>query len=420
MIRTGAFIRQAIRLAGIGLPLALALPAAQGAQAPAPAAARTAPNALIDTYCASCHNATDWAGSLAFDTLELNHVGQDAKVWEKTVDKLRGRLMPPAGEKQPSQGEVDSVVAWLESSLDSGAKAQPVGHVPIQRLNRIEFATTVRDLIGVDIDPRQALPTEVEVEGFSNIAGALAISPSFMEQYLSAARRAARLAIGEPLPKMAKVTIPATQAGAAAFPLGTRGGLNRGGIRFTHVFPADGEYRFNVPEEDFIDMGLYPRGAQTASTLVILIDGVEVVRKEIGGPEFLDLADRDGPGGRKEILARVASAAKVKAGRRDVVLTYIERSRSLSNDATQGSSFGGIGGGYGPGRVSDVPIIQTAIEIEGPFAPQGLSLNDSRAKIFVCQPKSAAEEQPCAEKIARDLGTRAFRRPVTDTDVKTL
>ena len=36
---------------------------------------------------------------------------------------------------------------------------------------------------------------------------------------------------------------------------------SRGGIRFTHVFPADGEYHFNVPEEDFIDMGLYPRGA---------------------------------------------------------------------------------------------------------------------------------------------------------------
>ncbi|MEO6185773.1 MAG: DUF1592 domain-containing protein, partial [Steroidobacteraceae bacterium] len=297
----------------------------------------------------------------------------------------------------------------------SGAKARPVGHVPIQRLNRTEFATSVRSLIGVDIDPKQALPTEAEVEGFSNIARALTVSPSFMEQYLSAARRAARLAVGEPAPKMAKVTIPATPSGANAFPLGTRGGTARGGIRFMHVFPADGEYHFNVAEEDFIDMGLYPRGAQTASTLLILVDGVEAVRKDIGGPEFLELADRDGPDGRKEILARVASKAQVTAGRHEIVMTYIERSRALSNDATAGGGFGG-----GGGRVSDMPIIQTAIEIEGPYAPHGLSLSDSRAKIFVCQPKNAAEEQPCAEKIARHLGTEAFRRPVTDADVKTL
>ena len=79
-------------------------------------------------------------------------------------------------------------------------------------------------------------------------------------------------------------------------------------------------------------------------------------------------------------------------------MTYIERSRALSNDATAGGGFiGGNFGGNVGGRVSDVPIIQTAIEIEGPFSPHGLSLSDSRAKIFVCQPKNAAEERPCAE-----------------------
>jgi hypothetical protein len=98
-------------------------------------------------------------------------------------------------------------------------------------------------------------------------------------------------------------------------------------------------------------------------------------------------------------------------------MTYIERARSLNNDAT-GNGFGGpFGGG---GRVSTLPIIQTAVEIEGPFAPRGISMNDSRAKIFVCQPTNATEEKPCAEKIARHLGTQAFRRPLTDADVSRL
>ena len=415
MRKSGALFGYAPKLTGA---CALGWLALAGGLAQGQAASTDATKAfshLISENCAKCHNTEDWAGSLAYDTLDVGQVDQDPEIWEKTILKLRGRLMPPAGQKQPAQADIDSFVRYLETSVDSGAKARPIGHVPIQRLNRTEFAASVRSLIGVDIDPRQALPTEAEVEGFSNIARALSVSPSFMEQYLSAARRAARLAVGEPTPKMAKVTIPATPAGANAFPLGTRGGTARGGIRFTHVFPSDGEYHFNVAEEDFIDMGLYPRGAQTASTLLILIDGVEAVRKDIGGPEYLDLADRDGPDGRKEILARVASKAQVTAGRHEIVMTYIERSRALSNDATAGGGFGG-----GGGRVSDMPIIQTAIEIEGPFAPHGLSLSDSRAKIFVCQPKNAAEEQPCAEKIARHLGTEAFRRPVTDADMKLL
>ena len=419
MRKSGIFSGFAPKAAGACASLALA--ALPFGAAEAQTADAKPYDGLISTYCAKCHNAEDWAGSLAFDTVDVGHVGQDPEVWEKTIGKLRGRLMPPAGQKQPAQAEVDAMVTYLETSIDSAPMTARVGHVPIQRLNRTEFSTTVRGLIGVDIDPRQTLPTEVEVEGFNNIAGALAVSPSFMEQYLSAARHAARLAVGEPVPKMAKVTIPATQAGPAAFPLGTRGGSNRGGIRFTHVFPADGEYRFNVPEEDFLDMGLYPRGAETAAKLVVLIDGVEMIRKEIGGPEYIDLADRDGPVGRKAILAKVSSAVPITAGRHEVVITYIERSAALSNDATAGGGFigGNFGGNLG-GKVSDVPIIQTAIEIEGPFAPHGLSMSDSRAKIFICQPKSAAEERPCAEKIARHLGTEAFRRPVTDADVKLL
>ncbi|MEN9704955.1 MAG: hypothetical protein RLZZ393_834, partial [Pseudomonadota bacterium] len=389
-----------------------------------PAMAQQASHAkqLLEANCTKCHNTTDWAGGVAMDTLDVAKTGESPDVWEKTVNKLRGRLMPPAGEKQPAQADVDAMIAYLEGSLDTAARSgsQRVAHVPLQRLNRIEFAESVKDLIGIDINARQDLPTEAEVDGFSNIAHALAVSPSFTEQYLSAVRRAVRLAVGEPLPKMAKVTIPVRPAMATDFPLGTRGGMPRGGIRFTHVFPADGEYHFNVPEEDFIDMGLYPRGAQTVATLVILVDGVEVVRKQIGGPDFLDLADRDGKDGRKAILAKVNSSAPVKAGRHEVTMTFVERSRALSNDATVGNTFGGTGGGFGPGRVSDVPIIQTAIEIEGPFAPRGVSLSDSRARIFVCQPKHESEERACAERIARGFATRAFRRPATDADVQRL
>ncbi|MBX5461541.1 MAG: DUF1587 domain-containing protein, partial [Steroidobacteraceae bacterium] len=180
--------------------LALSAGVAQGQQAVGSDATQ-AFNELINTHCLKCHNATDWAGGLALDTLDLTHAGQEPEVWEKAINKLRGRLMPPAGERQPDQAQVDALVGYLETSIDSAARAQRVGHVPIQRLNRTEFAASVKALLGVDVDPREVLPTEIEVEGFDNIASALGISPSFMEQYLSAVRHIAQRAVGEPLPK---------------------------------------------------------------------------------------------------------------------------------------------------------------------------------------------------------------------------
>jgi hypothetical protein len=428
MRESGPLSKYALVLAGACMPVAwLGLPArvAQAQEAVSPAPDEALDN-LATNVCEKCHNTTDWAGSLAMDSLDLAHTDQDPEVWEKAIVKLRGRLMPPAGEKQPDQAEVDAVIHYLETSLDdaakerAAAKAERVGHVPIQRLNRTEFASSVRDLVGVQVDPKQILPTEIEVEGFSNISGALGISPSFMEQYLSAARHIAQRAVGEPIPKMSTVFYGGGgggggQAGPGSptqlshkdgYPIGTRGGVS-----FTHVFPADGEYRFNFLDADSFDAGLYPRGMETTATLVVLVDGVEVARREFGGPEDLTIADRDGPTGRTALTAKVSGIpAQIKAGAHTVTATFIERSWALSNDATA----------IGSGKASGMPIIRDGLQVVGPYSPQGLSLSASRAKIFICQPKNETEERPCAEAITRHLATRAFRRPVTDADVKLL
>jgi mono/diheme cytochrome c family protein len=428
MRKSGPLLKRA--LAGLCVPLAglvFSVGIAQGEDAPsqgqAASAASTATKPyddLISNNCLKCHNTTDWAGGMALDTLDVAHPGQDAETWEKAITKLTGRLMPPSGQKQPSQPDVDAFVSYLQTKLDSAEKNTQVGHVPLQRLSRIEFATSVKNLIGVDVDPKQVLPTEIEVDGFSNIAGALNISPTFMEQYLSAVRHLAQRAVGEPVPKMASVFYGGGgggggQAGPGStsqyshkdgYPLGTRGGVS-----FTHVFPADGEYHFNFQDGDSIDAGLYPRGMETSATLVLLIDGVEVARRQIGGPDDLAAADRDGPKGRVALTAKVSGmSAQVKEGAHNVTATFIERSEALSNDPTSNARFFGIG----------MPIIRDGLQVVGPFSPRGLSLSDSRAKIFVCEPKQESEERPCAERIARHLATEAFRRPATDADVKWL
>ncbi len=373
-------------------------------------------NELIQTYCAGCHNLDDYSGGLDFEALDLTHVGENAEVWETAVGKLRGRLMPPAGQDQPAQDQIDTVIAYLESSIDAAASANPVGHVPIQRLNRTEFAASVKELIGVEIDPEQVLPSDIEVEGFDNIAGALGISPSFLEQYISAARRVAEKAVGQPVPKLATTFYAANGGGGGGpgfnngqvnhrdrFPLGTRGGVN-----FTHVFPADGEYQLDFLDADNLNAGLYPFGMLTEATMVILVDGVEVARRNVGGPEDLALTDRLAQKGREAIVAKMLFKFPVTAGRHEITATYIERAWSMSNDLAGG------------GRIGDMPVVKGGMEISGPFNPAGLSMNESRAKIFVCEPRETAEETPCAQDIARNLATRAFRRAVTDADLALL
>lgn len=423
MHKNGAWSTYALMLSAAACaplaPLAFAAAVGPAPGATTPGTVNTKPyDDLINTYCLKCHNSTDWAGGLAMDTLDLSHAGQDPQIWEKAINKLRGRLMPPAGQKQPPQAGVDAMVNYLETSVDATETHPRIGHVSLERLSRVEFATAVRDLIGVQVDPKQVLPTEIEVDGFSNMAGALGISPAFMEQYLSAARHVAQLAVGEPVPKMSSVFYGGGgggggQAGPGSptqlshkdgYPLGTRGGIS-----FTHVFPADGEYRFSIHDGDSIDAGLYPRGMETRATMVILVDGKEVARRDIGGPEDLALADRDGPKGRAAIVAKVSGIpAQITAGPHRVTVTFIERSWAESNDAT------------GNGKVFGMPIIRDGIQVVGPYAPHGLSLDESRAKIFICEPKDAADERPCAQKIAQHLATEAFRRPATDEDVKWL
>jgi mono/diheme cytochrome c family protein len=103
----------------------------------APAAGGPDPyHAMLTTHCFTCHNTRVKIGGLALDGLDLRAAADDAPIWEKALRKLRGHLMPPPGNPQPPQKDVDSFVAWMENALDSHAKGPKAGYVPIQRLNQ--------------------------------------------------------------------------------------------------------------------------------------------------------------------------------------------------------------------------------------------------------------------------------------------
>src|SRR5215471_16947459 len=103
-----------------------------------PALAQNQHQAMLNTYCISCHNSRAKIGGLALDALDLQAAPDSAEIWEKALRKLRGHLMPPPGSPQPAQKDVDSFGGWMEDTLDTHAKGPKTAHVPIQRLNRTE------------------------------------------------------------------------------------------------------------------------------------------------------------------------------------------------------------------------------------------------------------------------------------------
>jgi mono/diheme cytochrome c family protein len=369
--------------------------------------------ALFTKYCTDCHNAADFAGDLSFEHVVPESVPQHAAQFEAAIVKLRGRLMPPPGSPQPSKDEIDGLVATLERTIDEHAPKQ-AGYVAAQRLDRTEYANAVKALLDVDIDPKEYLPAEIEIRGFTNIAAALSTSPSFVEQYVDAAGAVAHLAVGEPKPKVANAYFPPPTTRQDAYvpglPLGTRGGM-----KFTHAFPADGEYRLTIGD---LGLGLYPRAVETRQTLVVLVDRAEQFRADIGGPEDLALVNLGGAPARAEVMSRFKNIPlKVTAGAHEVAVTFIERSRAADDE--QIADYG-PSAGFAFSSGQRVAGVLGGINMTGPFNSTGLTKTESRKKLFVCEPEVAARERECAQQITASLARRAFRRPVSQSDVDRL
>ncbi len=383
---------------------------------PNPQQAQQAHQAMLNTYCIGCHNSRAKVGGLALDTLDLQSAGaaaDSAEIWEKAVRKLRGRLMPPPGTPQPAQKDVDSFVGWMENTLDTHAKGPKAGHVPIQRMNRTEYVASVKALVGVELKATDVLPQDGQVDGFDNIAAALTTSPAFVNQYVTAARQVARLAIGSPNPAVSstKYSIAANSNPDVPLPLGTRGGIG-----FKHNFPADGEYRVTIND---LAMNYYSSTIETQSTAVIMVDDKTVFRQTIGGPNDWQLHS-SGPKGRAQIMERFTKIPiQVQAGVHDVVVALIDRSHEESPHNIADPFFEELTKSCSCAPIPRRSRLVDGVVISGPFNPAGVSRTPSRDLIFVCD-RNAKGESPCARQITENLAHRAYRRPVTADEVTRL
>jgi Protein of unknown function (DUF1592)/Protein of unknown function (DUF1588)/Protein of unknown function (DUF1587)/Protein of unknown function (DUF1585)/Protein of unknown function (DUF1595) len=348
--------------------------------------------------------------------------------------KLRSRSMPPPGARRPDNATYDRVASWLESELDRAAAAHvnPGRPAELHRLNRTEYANAVRDLLGLEIDPKAMLPPDEQAYGFDTNADVLSMQPALLDRYLAAAAKIARLAVGDP-------TIPAgferytalkdnsnestwlwqNERLGEEFPLGSRGG-----IVARHYFPVDGEYVFKI-RLDRTDTGLI-RGLQARNDIEIRIDGARVGQLAVGGtPEFIvgnanangnpDDADSRSPLATAD--DRLEVRAPVKAGMRQVITTIVK----ADNVELEG---------LGPNSIpvwsrehttrTDNPLVISSLLIGGPYGGRVSPDSPGRRRLFVCQPAGGRDDIACATKILSTLARRAYRRPLTNDDVQTL
>ena len=404
-------------------------------------------SALLDQYCVTCHNENMVSGAageddpasmaaqlravgLTLDTVDLSDVAAEPELWETVVRKLRVGAMPPPPRPRPDRATYDGFRRWLEVQLDRLAanRLEPGRTQAFHRLNRTEYGNAVRDLLDLEVDVAALLPADAPDEnGFDNNAGALSISPSLLERYISAARKVSRLAVGEapPTPVIETFDVPLRleqdDLQSEDLPLGSRGG-----IAVPHTFPVDGEYLIKVRlQTNYVS---YVRGLDIEHELEIRLDGTRVGHFAFGG---------DAPG----LPAPSSYAGNVRGDLEwEEYMLHADDGLELRLGVEAGPHIVGVtfprelwepDGILQPRQVgfalavNEMPDSNPAVgsvEIAGPFDIAGPGDTPSRRRIFTCLPASETPEAgvACAREIFAHLARRAYRRPVTDGDLAPL
>src|SRR5436190_18945128 len=229
---------------------------------------------IISTICIQCHTDRRKPGGVSFEHKTIDDVARDGELAERVIAKLRAGMMPPpAAPKRPDGDSAHAFVASREKRIHAAARLHShPGSRRSQRLNRAEYARSVRAMLGLDVDVSQWLPPDTMSHNFDNIADVQGFSPTLVQGYLDAASEISRLAIGDPEATTTSVSYDVPQFVSqvnhlAGAPLGTRGGVS-----VVHIFPADGKYRFKLRMFDTLGGRLFGLTASDEKILISIDD----------------------------------------------------------------------------------------------------------------------------------------------------
>ncbi|HKB10866.1 MAG TPA: DUF1592 domain-containing protein [Vicinamibacterales bacterium] len=379
------------------------------------------PQAVVTRTCVGCHNDRTRSGNLSLASFDVAAAASHRDVAERMIRKLRAGQMPPAGIPR-DDAALSALAAALEAEADAHAGDPVPGRRTFQRLNRAEYERSIHDLLALDVTAGDYLPLDPKSANFDNIADAQLLSPTLMQSYLTAAAEISRLAVGDRAATAREATFSLSRwvsqrEHVDGAPYGTRGGLV-----VTHVFPADGDYRFRASFFHETTGALYGNGraalhtADAPEQIEVAIDGVRVALLDID--RWMNSSDPDGVSVKSEPV-------RVTAGPHRVSAAFIRRFEGPVQDLISPLEWSiastSIADAYG---FTTLPHLRD-FAITGPFTVTGISQTPSRRKIFSCHPEAApakgrGQQIVCAREIVTRLASEAFRRPVTERDVNPL
>ena len=359
---------------------------------------------LVDQYCADCHDGEMKEGGLDLDGIRLDEVTKHPEIWEKVVRKLRARQMPPIKKRRPDEGTYERVTSWLSDSLDRAAAGHPnPGRTEtFRRLNRTEYRNAIRDLLALDVDAAELLPKDDVSQGFDNVAVGV-LSPTLLERYITAAQKISRQAVGAPRRSPGgdtfRIRADLTQEERVeGLPVGTRGGA-----LIPYTFPRDGEYEIQLRLAR--DRNEEIEGLREPHELELLLDRERIALFTIAPPKGhrnFDLVD-----GHLKLRLRVT------AGLHQLGVTFLKNPSALLETKRQPYQAH-----FNMHRHPRLGPAIYQVSINGPYDSTGPGDTASRRRIFIARPARPAEEEACAKEILSALLRRAYRRPVTEADLK--
>jgi len=338
---------------------------------------------ILKNTCTGCHNAQVMSGGVNLvPYLDSATILSERPAWEKILHKVETGEMPPKGIPRPPQNQIDALVGYLRGQFAAADAAVPPdpGRVTAKRLNRNEYRNTIRDLLAIDYRADKEFPTDDSGYGFDNIADILTISPLLMEKYLNAAESIASRAMGaDPLPKKPLSIVSDLKTK-------TLRRLDYSTVEASQRLDFDGEYNviFGFPGER-------PKDAKPVK-MAFYMDGqllttLDVETKPSGLVYFNPFSD---------------AQTRLYLPEGD----HVFRAAFLNDDFVK--QFTTDKDAYSDKKNKFIG----AITFVGPY-PSKVE-KASRKLILICDPASGT---PCVERIVSNLARRAYRRPVSKTEI---